>query len=341
MPVARSGDPPDWGIAALIEDKATWDDLLDVLSEKISQPRTLPRIVEKDLYVTEAIRCAIAPSELYPEVRTVFKGGTSLAKAYPILNRFSEDVDVNIIPPPNREFGHSRRRKARKELHQRLDAGIPLNIEHQREGTNYATSIISYEPAFGTEDAVLGVSFGTVLVEMNIREQPKGMYGLREVRSLAGEAVAELDSSLLDQYPLLRPFEVWTADPIIAVVDKLDALNWRGASDRPEQTASRTRDIYDLGRLLSHDLVRPRLNSDLVSEMHEIVVNSIPSGLSDRVTPRPDGGFADARAFQSGHASHDALKSEYPKLRHLIYSDDDWIEFEDAVAIIRGSSHLI
>lgn len=338
---SQSAVPDAWDVTALIRDTGTWEDLLDALSEKIKQPRLLQRIVEKDLYVTEAIRHAIVPSEIYPNVRTVFKGGTSLAKAYPILNRFSEDVDVNIIPPSDQEFGHNRRKKARRELHARLDAGIPLGIEHRQTGSNFATSIISYEPAIPGDGGGLGVSFGSVLVEMNIREQPAGMYGPRPVTSLAGEAASGLDLSLLEEYPFLKPFEVLTADPIIAVVDKLDALNWRGELGSPEQVATRARDVYDLGCLLGHDTVRPKLNSDLVSEMHEIVVKSIPSGLAEKATSRPDDGFAAAKAFQPGHPSHDALKAEYPRIRHLVYSDEDWIEFEDAMGVIQGCAHLI
>ena len=48
-------------------------------------------IVEKDYYVTVFLK-AIAQKE--PDI--VFKGGTSLSKCYHIINRFSEDIDLNI-----------------------------------------------------------------------------------------------------------------------------------------------------------------------------------------------------------------------------------------------------
>ncbi len=65
-----------------------------------------------------------------------------------------------------------------------------------------------------------------------------------------------------------------TADPLIAVIDKLDALHWRSSSDDPEQVRFRARDIYDLACLLRHETVRPRLNSALTAEIHEFVVAS-------------------------------------------------------------------
>ena len=51
---------------------------------------------------------------------------------------FSEDVDVNIIPPEDQPFGSSRRERARRELQARLNTGIPLPIEHKRYGDNSA-----------------------------------------------------------------------------------------------------------------------------------------------------------------------------------------------------------
>ena len=52
------------------------------------------------------------PSDACPQALVVFKGGTSLVKAHKIINRFSEDVDVNIIPPPpeDQAFGSARRK---------------------------------------------------------------------------------------------------------------------------------------------------------------------------------------------------------------------------------------
>lgn len=343
--IERAGEdalsPAAWSINGLVEDKRVWEDLLDVLGERIKQPHLLESMVEKDLYVTEAIRHAIVPSSIYPDASVVFKGGTSLAKAYPIVKRFSEDVDVNIIPPPGKEFGHSRRKQVRRELHARLDSNIPLEMEHKREGTNFATTTITYTPSRSGSNSGAGVRLGTVLVEMNIRDQPQHMFGTRQVTSLAGEAAAELDWLLLEEYPFLKPFDVLTADPMIAVVDKLDALNWRGESDNPEQIASRARDIYDLARLLPHELVRPNLTSDLVSQMHATVLESIPTGLAGRATPRPEGGFAGAKAFQPGHPAHDALKAEYPRIKDLVYSDEEWVEFDEAMDIIQGCSHLL
>ena len=346
----RSSDPDPGGesrgIDDLIADTALWGELLEEISTRIRQPQLFERMAHKDLHVTEAIRHAVVPSEVYPDALVVFKGGTSLAKAYPILNRFSEDVDVNIIPPEEQAFGDSRRKKVRRELQARLEKNIRLPVTHERRGTNFATTTIRYPATEATLPVTVpgtatGPTFGEVLVEMTIRRQPSDMQTMRTVTSLAGEAAAELDPVLLDEYPVLRPFEVLTADPIIAVVDKLDALHWRGDSDEPQQTSTRARDIYDLACLLRHETVRSRLSSDLVAEMHEIIVDSIPAGLVARATPRPRGGFAASAAFQPGHPACESLRAAYPTIRSLIYADEDWIEFDGALRTIHHATDLI
>lgn len=53
-----------------------------------------PGIVEKDYFVTEALR--IIHHEFSSIV--IFKGGTSLSKGWNLINRFSEDIDLYVEP---------------------------------------------------------------------------------------------------------------------------------------------------------------------------------------------------------------------------------------------------
>ncbi len=336
-------------IDSLLADRELWAELLDSVSARIQQPNLYERMVLKDLYVTEAIRHAVVPSTIHPEALVVFRGGTSLAKAYSILNRFSEDVDVNVVPPPDQTFGDSRRRNVRRELHSRLDERIKLPKTHKRSGTNFATTTIQY-PTTSLGPAAtdvplpagpVGPTFGEVLIEMNIRSQPPSMHAMRSVTSFAGDAAADMDESLLQKYPFLRPFDVLTADPMIAVVDKLDALHWRANSDQPQRTRERARDVYDLACLLRNDKLKSRLNSDLVAELHEIIVNSIPTGLAVRATSRPSTGFATSAAFRTGHDACEALRDAYPMIQSFVYADKYWIEFDDALETIIASADLL
>lgn len=52
-----------------------------------------PQAVEKDVWVTLMLRM-IFTSELSDHL--IFKGGTSLSKAFGLIQRFSEDIDLGI-----------------------------------------------------------------------------------------------------------------------------------------------------------------------------------------------------------------------------------------------------
>jgi hypothetical protein len=70
-------------------DKKTFTDIIDTVSEETSTARD---IIEKDYYVTLIMK------EFFSEEEgLVFKGGTSLSKGYHLINRFSEDIDLNYI----------------------------------------------------------------------------------------------------------------------------------------------------------------------------------------------------------------------------------------------------
>jgi hypothetical protein len=53
-----------------------------------------PAIIEKDYYVTEALRIIAASAG----DKVIFKGGTSLSKGWNLIQRFSEDIDIFLDP---------------------------------------------------------------------------------------------------------------------------------------------------------------------------------------------------------------------------------------------------
>lgn len=63
-------------------------------AEHFRARRLRPAIIEKDYYVTEALR-AIADAA---GDKTIFKGGTSLSKGWDLIERFSEDIDIFLDP---------------------------------------------------------------------------------------------------------------------------------------------------------------------------------------------------------------------------------------------------
>jgi predicted nucleotidyltransferase component of viral defense system len=73
--------------------KLSEDDRKIVINQVSSKTGLLPVAVEKDLWVMIALQ-AIYSTEIAKHL--VFKGGTSLRKAWEIIERFSEDIDLAI-----------------------------------------------------------------------------------------------------------------------------------------------------------------------------------------------------------------------------------------------------
>ena len=53
-------------------------------------------ILEKDFWVSWLLGLLFAQAELAPHL--VFKGGTSLSKVFGVIDRFSEDIDLCLVP---------------------------------------------------------------------------------------------------------------------------------------------------------------------------------------------------------------------------------------------------
>ncbi|HUY13746.1 MAG TPA: nucleotidyl transferase AbiEii/AbiGii toxin family protein [Terriglobia bacterium] len=63
-------------------------------AEHFRQQGLRPAVIEKDYYVTEALRIiAVNAND-----KIIFKGGTSLAKGWNLIQRFSEDIDIFLDP---------------------------------------------------------------------------------------------------------------------------------------------------------------------------------------------------------------------------------------------------
>src|SRR5438132_9622340 len=90
-------------------------DLIRIVSE---QMQIAPVLVEKDYWI---MHCLYGLQQLGMQFE--LKGGTSLSKGFKIIDRFSEDIDIHIDPPADRNVKTGRNQdkpahvKSRKEFY--------------------------------------------------------------------------------------------------------------------------------------------------------------------------------------------------------------------------------
>src|SRR3984885_6476093 len=104
---------------------AQFPDLLRIVGREMSID---PALVEKDYWI---MHCRYGLQQL--GMTFELKGGTSLSKGFQIINRFSEDIDIPIEPPANRDVKTGRNHdrpahiQSRKEFYDWLVKTICIN----------------------------------------------------------------------------------------------------------------------------------------------------------------------------------------------------------------------
>ena len=75
-----------------------------------------PALVEKDYWIMHCLHGLQQLGFIF-----ALKGGTSLSKGHQIINRFSEDIDILIEPPPGRDVKTGRNQNSRAQIQTRID----------------------------------------------------------------------------------------------------------------------------------------------------------------------------------------------------------------------------
>lgn len=251
-----------------------------------------PALIEKDYYVTEALR--IIAAKVGDKV--IFKGGTSLSKGWNLIQRFSEDIDIFLDPrafePVLAKRGIDRELKG---LRDSIDKHPALNFlkEGSRTIGGFGRSDrFSFEQRFGGPGEVAG----HVLVEVGTASG-RGPTATIELRSYLGTYLNERGLSLgaEDERGFsirLLHFRRTFVEKLFAIHSKVELLK-RDA--RPIGTYARH--YYDLFQLAA----RPEVTAMLASDEYAAIkadYDEISRGHFPQSYFRPEGmSFAGSDAF--------------------------------------------
>lgn len=246
-----------------------------------------PSIIEKDYYVTLFLRRIIA---LQPNI--IFKGGTSLSKCYKLINRFSEDIDLNIETETHPSQGQ--RKALKKNIVSVIDEFglVFVNPEGVRSRRDYNRYVIDYPTVFPTD----------YLKENLIVETAVYIKAYPCVRLQASSLIYDYlkkngYDNLIDQYQL-QPFEVNVQSADRTLIDKVYALCDYYLDEKIQE---HSRHIYDVYKLLSIVKIDDSLSQLAVAVYEErkphvncrsakdgIVINALLQEIVDRAVYRQD-----------------------------------------------------
>lgn len=232
--------------------------------------------VEKDLWVTQVLHALFS---LDVSDKMIFKGGTSLSKAWGLIDRFSEDIDLAIDPvflgAPDGDPTKKQIKKLRKasslyvaeELAQKLrdrfaELGLTewLSVEAQSNGEGDNTYpeprqiYVRYKSLYADN---LQYLLPMIVLEVSARSLMEPVAEVK-IYSLASR-----------HFPLkdLAPMPVVTAVPGKTMVEKMFLLHELFAVEGHGMKAERkSRHLYDLYKMMDKPFAEEALRDDALWE---------------------------------------------------------------------------
>lgn len=291
----------------LHNDKELFNDIVALTAERIGQAQD---IVEKDYYVTIILK-KLSTCE-YP---ICFKGGTSLSKAYGVIDRFSEDIDITFTE----HLGENRRKKLKYNILKPIadELGLEIanwdSIESDKDYNHYdmAYSSIIEDPFLDTyvklETALMSYAFPTVE---------------HEISNYIYQALKDEEPDLLEEYEL-TPFTMRVQSLERTLIDKIFALCDYYIQGK---AARNSRHLYDIYKISKEVTVDDNFRK-LIFE-----VRAHRQGMKNNIAPAADESINISELIKK-FCDEDFYADDYEKTTKNLISDD--ISYEDVKAFIQ------
>ena len=219
-------------------DNERFSALINFTSEHFQISQTF---IEKDYWITRALQ---RMSQNPNAEKVVFKGGTSLSKAYRLTNRFSEDIDIAVVDA-NSFSGNQL-----KMLIKRLAKDMASELEEKvvqgetSKGSRFYKAIYLYPNLVGLTSPTVKV--GQLLIEINTYGNPYP-YVKQDVSSFIADYLTVINrQDLIEEYEL-KSFSINVLDKRRTIAEKLVSLiRFSFEEDIQKALAAKIRHFYDL-----------------------------------------------------------------------------------------------
>ena len=237
----------------LHEDIDAFAELVQTTAETVGLPQVY---VEKDYWVTKALK-HLSKSIYVNDV--VFKGGTSLSKAYRLIERFSEDIDLAV-------FAEGKGDSARKSLLKNVEAIVATGLFEVEDdprvskGSKYRKTVHRYPLSF--TDAGFGQASPELLIELNSFTHPEP-FEIQPIQSLIAESLTTLgETDLITQFAL-ESFSIKVLSVKRTLTEKMLGIIKDSYDKNPvARLSDRIRHLYDICLILRHREYRDFVQSD-------------------------------------------------------------------------------
>ncbi len=313
----------------LHEDNDAFAELVAVTAETIGLPQVY---VEKDYWVTKALKY-LSESPHVGEV--VFKGGTSLSKAYRLIDRFSEDIDLAVLAGNKSDA-------ARKTLLKNVESAVTQGLTYLKDdvreskGSKYRKTVYQYPRSIDGGD--FGQASSELLVEVNAFTKPEP-FETRELQTLIAEVLTEKgEANLIAQYAL-EGFSVNVLSVRRTLVEKMLGVIKDSYNEDPvAKLSDRIRHLYDICLILKHDEYRAFVASEEFKPLCDLCIEDEKAGFFEQSDcfEQP---LIDAPIFSGFGNWRSSLGATYTgTFSDLVYGDlPTMSDIEEAFSFIKGN----
>ena len=241
-------------------------DKINILTQASIRKKLSLRAVEKDWWVTMSLR-ALFECQCCNHI--VFKGGTSLSKAWNLIERFSEDIDIAI---DRKFFGFDGELKKRQinNLRRASCSYIKDELQHElnqklRENEIVGYSLLVPEIEATTKDPqIIEIHFNSLFTPEYVQNKVIIEIGARSLVEPSKDI--QLRSIIADYYPDAAYaddyFTVPTVIPQRTFLEKAFLLHEEFQKPPEKIRVERmTRHIYDLEKIMDTDYAHEAMNN--------------------------------------------------------------------------------
>ena len=293
----------------LHEDKDAFEQYISATADFLNL--TNIGIVEKDYFVTFFLKRI---AEKQPDV--IFKGGTSLSKCYKIINRFSEDIDMNVDTDAAKLTDGQRKRLKQDIISIVEESGFTLeNPDQIRSRRDFNRYMINYKT---TDSFVYLKQHLLVETSVLIKSFPSSIMPAASLVYDFLHSNNAMDE--IGRYDM-HPFEVKVQSIERTFIDKVFAIADYYLSGNVE---SHSRHVYDLYKLYPKITFDPQF-AHLVTEVREVrKPHKICSSAQDGV---------DLQSLLQKVVSEDIYRSDYNRITQTLLFED--VPYLDSISVLQ------
>ncbi len=275
----------------LHENKEEFKELIEFTSQHLDIRQVY---VEKDYWVTYVLK-ELSKSKYCADV--VFKGGTSLSKAYKIIERFSEDIDLVVLLKDG--MSGNKIKNFLSDVEKKIITA-PIVIDplfKSSKGSKIRKTGYKYPRYIKDDD--FGHAVDTLILELSAFTNPHPVKKMAIQSYVADFLNQKGDKKNVQKYDL-GPFSIFVLDVSRTFTEKVLSLARISDIDNEKlsQTKSKIRHFYDIHKIMESNILDDFLKGEEFSKTLELVLADDFSN-SEFKNDWNDGKLKDVKLFKN------------------------------------------